>query len=481
MKRWKHNLSYYRLYTGGMGQLMPIGAVPVIPGDTLRHQTQVMIRVTPLNTPVMHPTTVRVHSWYVPNRVVWPITENGGWEEFITGGPNNNNTQKPPTVAHDGTKKSMLSYLGLPAIAGVNYNALALRCVNKIINDRYRDQDLGVVRPLSDQGEFNIAWEKDYFTAARPFAQKGPQVTLPVTGDIPIMTTGNTNDTVYVKDGSGSSTSADLNSGVPAKLAVGATGLPNDVNLFADPQSAGAINVNDFRASFALQRYAEARARYGSRFTEYLRYLGVTPSDGRLQEPEYLAGGTGRLNFSEVLQTTPSANPGTDPGVGDLYGHGIAGASIPTYQRFFEEHGWVITFLSVRPKHLYQNSVPREFFKETKEDYFQKELANLGQQEVFQRELYAQNDAATVFGWQDRYDEYRSMQSGVFQDFRDLLNSWHLARELAANTVLNEDFVRCRPTKRIYQVESTDPLWIMVNHRIAARRPIPSKANPRIL
>ena len=490
MKRAKHTLSHYRMVTAGMGQLTPIACVPVLPGDTFQHSTSVLIRVTPLNTPVMHPVRVRVHHWFVPNRIVWPETENGGWEQFITGGPDGNNTEKPPVVTHDGEKKSMLSYLGCPPISGVQYNALALRALNLIINQRYRDQDLAAIRAVDDQGEFNVAWEKDYYTTARPWAQKGPQVSLPVGGQAPIRGIGLvqgqtmpvTSTNVTESDGSTQSYSrASISANIANHMAFrGEATAGNRPNITADLGAAAQININDFRAGFALQRYQEARSRYGSRFTEYLRYCGVTPSDARLQEPEYLGGGVARLNFSEVLQTTPSANPGTTPGVGDLYGHGIAGVRSNAYRKFFEEHGYVITLLSCRPKALYQNAVDREFFKETKEDYFQKELANLGQQEVYDRELYASN-TQTVFGYQDNYDEYRRHPSNVGQDFRDLLNSWHMARELTAGTVLNEDFIRCRPTKRIYQVESTDPLWIMANHRIVARRMVPKRANPRII
>ena len=202
----------------------------------------------------------------------------------------------------------------------------------------------------------------------------------------------------------------------------------NDPKLEADLTTASSPSINDWRAAFAIQRYQEARARYGSRFVEYLRYCGVRPSDARLQRAEYIAGGTARINFSEVLQTG-SGTRGTDPdtlGVGDMYGHGIAGVRSNRYRKFFEEHGYVVSFLSIRPKAIYVNGVPREFLKRTKEDYFQKELASLGQQEVFAQELHGGSVPGTVFGFEDRYEEYRRHPSGVSQDFETILNSFHM-------------------------------------------------------
>ncbi len=482
MKRSKHTLSHYRMVTGNMGQLMPIGCVPVLPGDTFQHSTSALVRVSPLNTPVMHPVSVRIHHFFCPNRIVFPE-----WEEFITGGEDGMDTTQIPTHTTLADKKQTLAYLGVPPIAGVDVNAIPLRAVNEIFNEYYRDMDLVAKRSQSSNGAaMRCAWEKDYFSTARPWTQKGPEVTLPVGSSAPIFANAGLSSGNEVKVGNPDTPGDvwDFNSGTPTKLQVGdpdAGGVPN---LYADLSSSTAININDFRTAFSLQRYQEARARYGSRFTEYLRYLGVTPSDARLQRPEFLGGGTTRLNFSEVLQTAPTDSSGTgeSTGIGDLWGHGIAGAKTNTYRKFFEEHGYVITMLSVRPKAIYQNGIPREFLKTTKEDFYQKELVNLGQQEVYEAELYAEN-TRDVFGFQDRYHEYRSHPSNVSQDFRDTLNAWHLARELTPGVSLNEAFIECDPSRRIFQVTdpTVDTLWIMANHHIVARRLVPKRANPRII
>jgi len=158
----------------------------------------------------------------------------------------------------------------------------------------------------------------------------------------------------------------------------------NNSGLEADLTSASAVTVNILREALALQRYEEARARYGSRYVEYLRYLGVRSSDARLQRPEYLGGGRQTLQFSEVLQTAEGADP-----VGEMRGHGISAMRTNRYRKFFEEHGFVITVMSVRPKTIYAQGLFRHWNRRTKEDFWQQELQHIGQQEILNKELYA--------------------------------------------------------------------------------------------
>lgn len=451
----------------------------MLPGDTFDHATSSLIRVSPLNTPVMHPVRVRIHHFFVPNRITWPESEDGGWEQFITGGPDGMNAATVPTINTTSDKKSLLTYLGLPpTTVARTVSALPVRAANMIFNEFYRDQNLVSERALDDVTVPQIAWEKDYFTTARPWTQLGPQVSLPIGTSAEVKSKAAAGVAVNIKDGNTNVTHP-LDASSPS-LSMGAAlpNMPDDNKLYADLAAGSTVNINDFRAAFSIQRYQEARARYGARFTEYLRYLGITPSDARLQRPEFLAGGGTRLNFSEVLQTSPGA--GGEAGVGDLYGHGIAGVRSNRYRKFFEEHGYVISFMSTRPKSIYMNGAHRDWRKQTKEDFFQKELANLGQQEVERNEIYL-DQTTGVFGYQDRYEEYRNHPSQVTQDFRDTLNSWHLARELGSGTALNADFVECKPSDRIFQVTSTDSLWCMVNHKIVARRMVPKRANPRII
>lgn len=490
MKRNKFSLSHYKLLTMDQGYLVPCGLMEVLPGDTFQHSTSALIRVTPLLAPVMHPVHVRIHHWFVPNRLVW-----SDWENFITGGPDGFNASVFPTIAFTGSDPvvgSLADYLGVPTNCDEAVSALPFRGYSLIWNEWYRDQDLQtpLVVDLTDGVDTTtntalqtIAWEKDYFTSARPWTQKGPEVTIPLVGDAPIQglaiaTAANATATGSLSYG----TTADQNiaSGQPAfgsasyvvqAQSVAAVGDANRPQLFADLTNVSAANINDLRLAFALQRYEEARARYGSRYTEYLRYLGVRSSDARLQRPEYLGGGKQTIQFSEVLQTAASAAD-PDLGVGDLKGHGIGAMRSNRYRKFFEEHGYIFSFISVKPRTMYVQGIPRTWNRRTKEDYWQKELEHIGQQEVLNKEVYEPHATpGGVFGYQDRYDEYRRQESWISGEFRTTaLDYWHMARIFASDPALNAAFVSSNPTKRIYQEQTQHSLWNMINHRVQVRR-----------
>ena len=255
-------------------------------------------------------------------------------------------------------------------------------------------------------------------------------------------------------------------------LAASATINPGDPGI-------GSVDINQLREAFALQRFEEHRALYGSRYVEYLRYLGVKSSDGRLQRPEYLGGSRQTIQFSEVLQTAPG---GDDP-VGALKGHGIGAMRTNRYRRFFEEHGYVLTVMMVRPISVYMQGLSRMWNRRVKEDYYQRELQHIGQQEVLTKELYAGNAQGptaddVVFGYQNRYDEYRWHESYVSGEFRNILNSWHMARDFANEPTLNADFINAVPTTRIFAAQQNDTLYCMANHSIQARRLMSKYGNP---
>jgi hypothetical protein len=244
------------------------------------------------------------------------------------------------------------------------------------------------------------------------------------------------------------------------------------------PDGVGSVNINSLREAFALQRFAEHRAMYGSRYVEYLRYLGIKASDARLQRPEYLGGGKQTIQFSEVLQTAE----GTDP-VGTLRGHGIAAMRSNRYRRFFEEHGFVLSIMLVRPKAIYMQGIPRSWLRRVREDFFQTELQHIGQQEVYTKELYGaapdgENGDLKVFGYQNRYDEYRGHESYVCGEFRDILDYWHLARSFSNEPVLNADFISATPSERIFAAQENDQLYCMINHSLQARRLMSKFGNP---
>lgn len=509
-KRNKFSLSHHKILSCRMGQLIPIGLTEVLPGDTVQHATTGLVRCAPLVSPVMARADVRIHHWFVPMRLIW-----NSWESFITGGADGNDSHVVPyfnvVEGNPVGRGSLADYLGVPVGSyGFRMSQLPFRAYQLIYNEFYRDEDLQdeahwyigdnvATWTTNNQNVVykvrNICWEKDYFTSARPWTQKGDAVTIPVDADPNISASivadgqlevnledGTVGGPVHTGSGFPSSNPHSLvtqdSSGLYLNSLSYASGLKAQ---FTGDATLGSINVDDLRLALSLQRFKEARARFGSRYVEYLRYLGVISSDARLQRPEYLGGGRSPLQFSEVLQTAEGADP-----VGTMRGHGITALRSNRYRRFFEEHGYVMSLMSVRPKTVYTNMLPRTFIRQTKEDFFQPELEHIGQQEVYNKELNANaSNPDGVFGYQDRYNEYRYHESSVAGEFRDTLNYWHMARDISGDFALNGSFVQCTPTDRIFAAPGTseapnDTLYCFFNHSIQARRLMSKMATPRI-
>lgn len=491
MKRNKFNLSHTKLFSYNMGDLVPIGMTEVLPGDTLQHGTHLLVRAAPLLAPPMHPCTVAVHHWFVPFRILW-----SSWEDFITGGPSGTSLPSFPIVSGANPAAGSLSdYLGVPP-PGVNtdFSVLPFRAYNLIWNEFYRDQDLQtpLVISLADGADGTttrttqqVSWEKDYFTSARPWEVKGPTVTVPLGTTAPVKGIGAiagnaaTSRTVFGSTAAGDWTGATYASDAanqPVALQMQSLNPASGTNrpqVFADLTNASSVTVNQLRLALALQRFEEARARYGSRYVEYLRYLGVRSSDARLQRPEYLGGGREVLQWSEVLQT---AADGANP-VSTIRGHGISAMRTNRYRRFFEEHGLVMTLMYIRPRTIYNNMLKRTWNRRVKEDFWQRELQHIGQQAILNKEVRISHATPNgTFGYQDRYDEYRREESDVAGDFRtSTLNYWHFARDFAADPALNASFVSCVPSERPFAVPANANFYVMARHQKIARRLVARK------
>lgn len=465
--RHRHNLTHYRLFTGDMGYLLPVGLIEVLPGDTFQVQSASLIRLSPLAAPVMHGMTVRLHSWFVPHRLVWDE-----WEKFITGG--NSGEEAPVLPTMNPTASGVAHYYGANT-TGVS--ALPNRGYNLIFNEFYRDQDL-VAEVDPDQDVLQkVAWQKDYFTTSRPWEQRGSGVVIPLTGDAPIDNLG----IFGSAPSSGVQNTRDGSTMVQSQCRTIATQIDGErPYVTADLSETSGVEVTALRRALAIQRFQEARARYGGRYNEYLRTLGVRPDDASLGLPEYLGGGRVRVSVSEVLQTGPDAQV-DEFGVGDMYGHGMAPMRANRFRRFFSEHGYIHMLLSVRPDAMYTSVTPRHWLKRTKFDFWQKELQHIGQQEVFSNELWPGASPEQVFGYQDRYREYREHPSQVVGEFKNALNYWHLARVFGAEPALNQSFVECSPSKRIFNEQEHHSLWGMVQHRVVARRLVSRSAAGRII
>lgn len=524
MKRHKFNLSHYKLGTCDMGRIYPISAYEVLPGDTVQQGTSVFLRMMPMLAPVMHPVRVGIYTFFCPTRLLWDNFEN-----FITGGPDGLDVTEPPMYHFVSgiAKGSLYDYMGVPVGYTGPFSALPVRAYCRIWNEYFRDQDLipqsatGLETSDGDSARevmlepFFVSWEKDYFTTARPWPQKGAEVSVPVeglgsgtvtitgtNGAIPFTvrntTTGatSTGGVRFKGVGDGGSTAtqvtgpefqnslvdtsaadtgvfsnslngtqyAYLNWSDNTRLQGRIAGLSNNAN----------VRLDALREAFALQRFEEHRAMYGSRYTEYLRYLGVKSSDARLQRPEYLGGGKSTLQFSEIMQT---AQDGDNP-VGTLRGHGMGLVRTKAFRRFFEEHGIVLTLMTIRPIAIYEQGLNKMWSRNVKEDYWQRELEHIGQQEVMTRELYADAAADKVFGYQNRYDEYRSIPSTVCGEMHDYYDYWHMARRFANEPVLNESFVSGTPTKRIFAEQTQNEILFMAQHNVVSRRIMSKQGNP---
>lgn len=495
MKRNLFSLSHKVNLSCDQGELVPIGLVEVLPGDIFRHGTSLLIRLSPMLAPVFSQMNVTIFQFYVPTRIVWDDFEN-----FITGGPDGDDATVAPTItfASGVAVGSLADYLGLPP--GFSplppVSAVPFRGYGKIFNEWMRDEDLDdelVVSTASGADTTtstvlqNIRWEKDYFTAARPFEQKGPGVTIPLGTTAEVLRTpnagvwggfiagGNTpigaGDVVTVGGGQVQSTAGAAALSFDPKFGGGASAL------YANLAAVTGIPITELRLANALQRFMELSSHRGSRYVEYLlSRFGVRSSDARLQRPELLSRSKQVVQISEVLATAE----GTNTDVGDLKGHGIGAMRSNRYMRMFEEHGYVFTLMAVQPKTMYTQGIHRTWSRDDKYDYFQPETQFIGDQEILQKEIYATNATANnTFGFTPRYDEYRGMFNRIAGEFRQTsLDFWHQARIFSSAPALNAAFVTSNPTERIFAVPSQDVLYITANHSLQARRVLAKEGTP---
>lgn len=496
MKRNLFSLSHKVNLSCDQGELVPIGLVEVLPGDIFRHATSLMIRLSPMLAPVFSQLNVTLFQFYVPTRIVWD-----DFEKFITGGPDGDDATVAPTIsfASGVTVGSLADYMGLPpGFAPLPpVSAVPFRAYAKIFNEWIRDEDLDnelVVSTASGPDTTtntalqNIRWEKDYFTAARPFEQKGPGVTIPIGQRANISGLGYVAPLAgppaalsAVKQTGGGTVSYPFGANVSSVPLVARTTTGGTTtafpDIYADLSTATGIPVTELRLANALQRFMELSSHRGSRYVEYLlSRFGVRSSDARLQRPELLSRSKQVVQISEVLATAE----GTDTEVGDLKGHGIGTMRSNRYMRMFEEHGYVITLMAVQPKTMYTQGIHKTWSRPDKYDYFQPETQFIGDQEVLNKEIYAGAAQPNgTFGWTPRYDEYRGLMNRIAGEFRQpSLDFWHQARIFSSEPALNSAFVTSNPTERIFAVPGQDVLYLTVNHSLQARRVLAQKGTP---
>ena len=522
------NLSYESKLTVNAGELVPIMCKPVVPGDKFRVNTEMLVRLAPLVAPMMHRVNVFTHYFFVPNRLVW-----NQWEDFITKGVDGTDAPAFPTLKLPSTvdtanghrffgDSSLWDYLGLPSLnqignatfqtqspngvkapAGYEVSALPFRDYLLIYNEYYRDQNLTSEIEFSRDGgsiEATIAnpllmlrrraWEKDYFTSALPWVQRGPEVTVPVSGaggSMDVELKSKAADQYFVSSSDSRPTGKlELVNGVlfasheSSGTSVGAYLSPNNFQVNVDEMG---VSINDLRTSNALQRWFERNARSGSRYIEQiLSHFGVRSSDARLQRPQFLGGGRVPVSVSEVLQT--SSTDETSPQA-NMAGHGISASVNHGFTRYFEEHGYIIGIMSVMPRTGYQQGVPRDFRKFDNMDFYFPEFAHLGEQEIKNEELYLNQydaDNSGTFGYTPRYAEYKYSLNEAHGDFRGNMAFWHLNRIFTEKPNLNTTFVECNPSNRVFATAETsdDKYWIQLYQDIKALRLIPKYGTPML-
>nr|WAE43393.1 MAG: major capsid protein [Microviridae sp.] len=469
------DLSYDHKTMFDMGQLIPIMCEEMVPGDKFDIGNEVVIRFQPLVSPVMHEINAYIHYFFVPYRLLW--AEPSGWESFITGGVDGQFAGVLPRwTPTNNAVGSLWDYFGFPA--GIVPNgALPMTfprdAYNLIYNKYYKDETLIADIANTNENILVRAWEKDYFTSALPWQQRGTAPALPITG------MGHA-----VWGAADNTTQFNLS-------AANATGRPNAMTKQSlegntvDFSTASTFNISDLRLAFQIQKWMERNARAGARYTEFLKaHFGVSPRDERLQRPEYIGGSKSPVIVSEVLQTSGTGLSGGTTPQGTMAGHGITVDKNFCASYHAKEYGLVMGIMSVMPRTAYSQGINRQWLRNTKYDFYSPEFANLSEQAIIRAELYAtavQAENQTIFGYQGRYDEMRYKPSKYSGQMRSTFNYWHLGRIFGSAPLLNQSFIDCVPDKRIFAVTTVPGLIVNVGNRIRAVRPLPVSAEPGLI
>lgn len=519
--RSRFDLSHERRLSTRMGRLTPVFISETLPNDTFRVNTEIMMRLAPMIAPIMHRVNVFVHFFFVPNRLLWE-----DWETFITGGRLGEEVTNPPvppyaefdSILGFGSNLldtgSLADYLGVPNIPDGDAATWGNRTIDlmpfaayqKCREDYYRDRnytDDQDVMPLpsgesNNESEYLCAlgtrcWEHDYFTSAMLDTQRGAEVLMPLQGSGSVTYLDNS----IVKDDTGALVSgADFSStggGTPGDLTINiANDLGRIENIDEVTLVSSDVSINDLRRAVALQKWLERNQLAGSRYNEsIMAHFGRKTSDARLQRAEYLGGGKVVVKISEVV-TTAFSQDGDDATVppGNMAGHGISFGNTNRFTYNCEEHGFVIGIMSVMPTSAYMQGLPRMFQnRNTFLDYPWPTFAHLGEQEVYDNEIYMtptttpiDRTAQPLFGYQSRYSDWKNIPSSSHGDFRTSLDFWHLTRKFSSTPGLSEDFVTFEDTlqDRVFAVSGVDTLWCYIYNDVSVSRALPYFGTPRL-
>lgn len=532
MKRTKFDRSHVYKTTFDAGRLIPVFVDEVLPGDTTRMSVNYFARLATPIKPIMDNIYLDWFFFFVPNRLVWEHWQNFCFEQED---PEDSTDYVIPAVTAAGNSGnayvgSLWDYFGLPvnttgSLSGIS--ALPFRGVYLIWNEWFRDENLqksvkiqkGDANEVLDSARSSQqpSWvfasdtnivpglacpprgkRHDYFTSALPWTQKGPGVNISLTGNAPVF--GDGQRLGLAPDGAGNSVGyLSMSSNVGAMLRTPSssewdtgqtafvTSDSKKSGLLADLSDVSAITINGLRTAFQMQKFYERLARGGSRYTEVLRsFFGVVSPDARLQRPEFLGSFTKMVNVNPIAQT--SATDSTSP-QGNLSAYGVTAAKFHGFTKSFVEHGYIFGFVCARADLTYQQGINKMWLRSTVYDFYWPTFAHLGEQAIELREIYAQGSEADtlVFGYQERYAEYRYKPSQITGKFRSSvtggnLDVWHLSQFFKNAPTLNEEFITENPpVERIVAVQDEPEFLLDIGFRYTTVRPMPMFGTPGLV
>lgn len=536
ISRSKFNRNHSLKTSFNVGDVVPFYVDEVLPGDTFQLKTSLVARMQTLITPMMDNIYLDTYFFFVPNRLTW-----NHWKEF-----NGENTQSAwyPSVeysvpqltapATDGWSIGTLAdYFGIPTgVSGLSVNALPFRAYALIMNEWFRDENLSdpLSVPVDDATvvgvntgnyitdvakgglPFKAAKYHDYFTSCLPAPQKGPDVTIPVAeiGNAPVVPlSSNVPTSLFTGQAynavrpDGSSFSGSGTYGIGFNLADGSqvdfggstAGIPTNrtviSNLWAvQSGSAAAATINQLRMAFQIQKLYERDARGGTRYIEILKsHFGVTSPDARLQRPEYLGGNRIPININQVVQSSATASEGTP--LGDTAAFSLTTDTHGDFIKSFVEHGFIIGVMVARYDHTYQQGLERFWSRKDRFDYYWPVFANIGEQAVLNKEIYAQGNEKDdeVFGYQEAWADYRYKPSRVTGEMRSSaptsLDVWHLADEYTQLPTLSDSWIREDKSNvdRVLAVTSavSNQMFADIYVQCEATRPMPVYSIPGLI
>ncbi len=455
------------------GYLIPVYVDEMLPGDTFRLNMTAFARLATPIYPVMDNMYLDSFFFFVPNRLLW-----SNWQKFMGQQANPNDSISyvvPQQVCPVGGYAigSLQDYMGLPTVGQVSNTGTVSHCAfwprayNLIWNEWFRDENLqNSVTVDTGDGPDNVAnytllrrgKRKDYFTSALPWPQKGASVTLPLGSRANIKVDqfagASALDHKFVVIQGRTGGADDIAANATFGTGVGNVDFSNDdkANLYADLSTATAATINQLRQSFQIQKLLERDARGGTRYTEIIRaHFGVISPDARLQRPEYIGGGSTSININPIAQTSGTNASGTTTPMGTLAAMGTALAHNHGFTYSATEHGVILGMVAVRADLTYQQGLARMWSRSTRYDFYFPAFATLGEQAVLNKEIYVRGDANDdgVFGYQERWAEYRYYPSRISSLFRSTaagtIDGWHLAQRFTSLPTLNTTFIQDNP------------------------------------